>query len=317
MRAVIWFGLFATLAWSGALPADPAAPEPRRVQVALELSQEFYYEGDPLNVRITVRNTGEKKVANPVKVALFSAFKVRRAEGETLKPTHPPTSEEPARPESLTPAAFYGAVANLAEVYPELTHRGRYEIAWSADGMITNLLLVTVIPRYDPSRSYSAEIGTDLGVIEIDLVPSGAPIAVKAFVDMANAGLYDALKFDEVQADSFVSGGDPRFADPPRRGISFPAEPTTVPIVAGTMAFRPVSAAPPANGPGFMIALKPQPAWSGQVTAFGQVTRGLEVLQRISRTPASARTAQPPGKPLRDVKIQTVRIHEKPAPNPS
>jgi len=291
-------------------PAAPAAAS--AVRVALELAQEFYYEGDPLQVRISVRNAGTAAVPNPVRSPLFGGFKVRRTDGEFVRAHHAPRGEEPARPETLAPEAFYGGVIDLVESHPQLAGKGRYEIHWSADGLLSNMLLVTIIPRYDPAQSYSAQIVTDLGTIEMDLLPAGAPIALKAFVDMAQAGIYDGLTIHEVQADTFISGGDPRQADPPRRAVSFPAESSSVPLVAGTVVLRPVRAAPPANGPGFMILLKPQPSWTGQVTAFGQVVRGLDIVQRISRVPASPRNADPPGKPLKDVTIRTVVIRAKP-----
>jgi len=42
--------------------------------------------------------------------------------------------------------------------------------------------------------------------------------------------------------------------------------------------------------------LSPQPAWTGQVTALGQVSRGLEIVQRISRLPkAGADVRRPAG----------------------
>jgi peptidyl-prolyl cis-trans isomerase A (cyclophilin A) len=295
-------------------PAAPAAPgAPGGITVSLELAQQFYYEGDPLSVRISVRNASPAGVPNPVRSPLFAGFRVRRAEGEFIRPQGPPRAEEPARPDTLTPEAFYGGVVNLVESHPQLAGRGKYEIHWSADGLISNMLLVTVIPRYDPALAYAAQIVTDLGTIEIDLLPAGAPIALKAFVDMAQAGLYDGLTIHEVQADAFISGGDPRFVDPPRRAISFPAESSSLPLLSGTVVLRPVRAAPPANGPGFMILLRPQPTWTGQVTAIGQVVRGLDIVQRISRVPASPRNAQPPGKPLKDVAIRTVVIRGKPA----
>ena len=107
-------------------------------------------------------------------------------------------------------------------------------------------------------------------------------------------------------------GGDPRFANEPRQPIQYPAEQSAFPLVAGTVVMRPVRAAPPANGSTFVIMLRPQPTWTGQVTVLGQVVEGLDVVQRLSRVPSSMRNSQPNFKPLREVMIQRVTIREKP-----
>jgi cyclophilin family peptidyl-prolyl cis-trans isomerase len=107
-------------------------------------------------------------------------------------------------------------------------------------------------------------------------------------------------------------GGDPRFASEPRQPIQYPAEQSTLPLVAGTVVMRPVRPAPPANGSTFVIMLRPQPTWTGQVTVLGQVVEGLDVVQQLSRVPSSMRNSQPNFKPLREVKIKRVTIREKP-----
>ena len=64
------------VAVAGTLPG-PVPAQTRTVVVDLELAQEFYYEGDPLNLKISVRNVGSSKEANPIKTPLFQGFKVR------------------------------------------------------------------------------------------------------------------------------------------------------------------------------------------------------------------------------------------------
>jgi cyclophilin family peptidyl-prolyl cis-trans isomerase len=282
------------------------------VKVHLELSRQFYYEQDALDVRVSVHNRGRTKLDNPVKTALVEGFHVRR-DDEAIKRTGKTKSGEPSRPAALAPDGFYGAVINLVELYPEIARPGTYEINWSADGVSSNLIVVTILPRFDLTKEYRGTIETDHGAIVLDLYSSQAPIAVKSFIDLANAGYYNGLPFSEVRSDNFILGGDPRFADPPRQPFEFPAEQSTVPLVAGTVFLRPARAAPPANGSTFMITLRPQPAWSGQVTVLGQVIDGLDIVQKISRFPSSMRNSQPNFKPLSDVLIKKVTIQEKPS----
>jgi cyclophilin family peptidyl-prolyl cis-trans isomerase len=289
----------------------PSAMGAGEVAVRLELSQRFYYVGDALDVRITVLNRGDKKVENPIKSALFDGFFVRR-DGVVLERTGETTAEEPPRVAKLAPGSFYGAVLNLVDLYPQLGETGTYEIYWSANRIVSEMLVVTILPRFDPTKEYQGTIETDQGSIVVDLFVKQSPIAVKSFIDLANAGFYDDLQISEVRADEYVVGGDPRFASEPRQPIQYPAEQSTLPLVAGTVVMRPVRPTPPANGSTFVIMLRPQPTWTGQVTVLGQVVEGLDVVQRLSRLPSSMRNSQPNFKPLREVKIIKVTIREKP-----
>ena len=45
---------------------------------------------------------------------------------------------------------------------------------------------------------------------------------------------------------------------------------------------------------------------------LGQVIEGLDVVQRLSRTPSSMRNSQPNFKPLKEIRIEKVTISEKP-----
>ena len=292
------------------LAVVPASRGAGDVAVRLELSQQFYYEGDPLDVRISVHNQTDKKLKNPLKTALFDGFKVRR-EGKVLEPGGRSSAGQPSRPEQLAGESFYGATINLLELYPGLASRGVYEIFWSGDGILSDMLVVTIVPRYDPAKKYRGEIETEFGSITINLLGEESPIAVKSFIDLANSGFYNGLEITEIRPDDFLVGGDPRFGDGPRPPIQFPAEQSGIPLVTGTVVLRPVRATPPANGPSFVIMLRPQPEWSGQVTVLGQVVKGLDIVQKISRLPSSMRNSQPNFKPLKQVTIKAVTIHEQ------
>lgn len=294
----LWFG--------SSLAADSKTPS-----VRLELAQQFYYVGDALDLRITVFNPNDKKIANPIETPLFSGFKVRH-EGEILKPEGRPSTEEPARPGKLGPDSFYGGVVNLLELFPRLASAGTFQIFWNADGIVSPMVVVTIIPRFDASKKYMGTIETSEGTIVVELFGDSSPIAVKSFVDMANSGFYDGLQFHEVRPNKYIVGGDPRFGDRPRYSIQYPAEQSNLPLVAGTVVMRPVSASPPGNGSIFVILLRPQPEWTGQVTPLGQVVSGLDVVQRLSREPSSMLNLKPHFKPLRELKIEKLTIHEKP-----
>ncbi len=294
------------------LPAAAGAAEPPGVRAVIELSQPFYYAGDPFAVKVSIGNDGDKPVANPVKTPLYEGFEVKVADGTALKARGKPDAAEPERPEKLAPRTFYGGIVDLTQIFTELTKPGRFEVRWSAAGVTSSTIVVQMLPRYDPQKDYQARVETDEGSLVIHFFRDSAPIATKAFVDLANSGFFDGLIFHEVRPEWFVATGDPSGDGTGSAPFRYPAELTpAVPVVAGTVVLRPLSAAPPANGSQFMIMLKPQPETKGQLTVLGQVVEGLDVAQKISRLPSTQQASRPYYKPLKDVRIRKVVIAEK------
>ncbi len=296
---------------AGMLPAWTREPAEVEVSARLELNQHFYYVGEPLFVRVSVGNDGTKKIKNPVKGPMFTEFRIRTGDGRVLERKADLAEFEPVRPASLAPGAFYGTIVDVARLFPGLDRHDEYRIVWESSGIRSNELIVQLLPKFDPSKQYEATVRTSLGEVAIQLFPQLAPIAVQAFVDMANARFYDGLLFHEVIPDRRISGGDARFTNLPRFPFTYPAERTSAPLVAGSVVMRPVSPSPPANGSPFIILLRPEPSWAGQTTLVGQVVRGLDVVQKISRLPSSQQETRPFYRPLDDFAILAVRIEEK------
>lgn len=283
----------------------------RGVKAIMELSQQFYYAGDPLQIRISIGNNGEVPVANPLKTPLFEAFDVQKAEGVALKASGKQETPEPTRPDKLSPNAFYGAIVDLTQIFPDLKTPGTYQIRWAADGVASDTIMIRIIPRYNPERDYRARFETDQGVFVIDFFKKTAPIAVKAFVDMANSGFYDGLAFQTIRPDLYVVGGDPRGNGAGQTLFTFPAELSNVPVVTGTVLMKPVGAAPPANGSQFIIMLHPDPTYTGQLTVLGQVVEGLDVVHKIALLPSTQQASQPHFRPLKEIVMRKVTVLEK------
>jgi cyclophilin family peptidyl-prolyl cis-trans isomerase len=298
----------ALLARAAAPTASPAAGSVRAV---MELKQQFYYVGEPMDVRVTISNGGGAEVPNPVKSPIFGSFSVADAQGKRLEPQAKPEAQEPSRPAKLAPNEFYGASVDLSQMYPQLRSKGKYSIRWSADGVSSDEIAVTIIPKFSPAKDYTARVETEQGEFVIELLKRSAPIAVKTFVDLSNAGFYDGLLLYEARPDQVVSGGDPTGTGRGQATILYPAELSTISIVAGSVLMKPAGLAPPANSSEFVIALRPEPGWLGQFTVIGQVVDGLDVVRKISNVPTSDR---PKYKPLKDIHTVHVTIQEKPAP---
>lgn len=309
---MVVLGLAVLIAGAADTPSNPQASG---VKALLELNQQFYYAGDPLNVRVTIANNGTAVVTNPVKSSILGSFVVSDDDGKKLTLQSKPEAQEPSRPAKLESKAFYGAIADLSQMYPQIRSKGRYTIRWSADGVVSDEVVVAVIPKFDPSKDYLARVETEEGAFVIDLHKRSAPIAVKAFVDMANAGFYDGLLFHQTRADQAVGGGDPTGTGGGQAPIRYPAELAAIPIVAGSVVLKPAGLAPPANSSQFIISLRPEPTWLGQFTVLGQVVEGLDVVRKISNVPNSGR---PNSKPLKDIHTRKITIQEKvPAGGPS
>jgi len=296
---------------AGSVAVLSQVPPGPTVKAVLELGQQFLYAGDPLHVRLSIGNEGGVAAPNPVRTPLFQGFRVR-AEAGPLAAQEQHGLQEPARPDRLAPGSFYGSIAEISRIFPGLLQPGRYEISWSADGVSSNVLLVQILPKYDPAKAYTARVETDQGGFTVEFLPKVSPVAVKAFIDLARAGYYDGLLIHEVRPDQLVAGGEPEASGQERPPFGFPQEQSPTPVIAGTVLMRPVGAAPPAHGAGVFVTLRPEPALTGQVTVVGQVVEGLEILRRISKVPSNETAARPHYKPLKDIRILRVEIREKP-----
>lgn len=286
-------------------------PEEKPVSAVIELNQRVYYAGDPFNVRISIGNNTNEEIGNPIKTPLSKGFEVRVADGDRVAAEGEPKLPEPQRPAKLGPRGFYGSVVDLTTAYPRLLSTGIYEIEWSANGVSSNTLRVKIIPRYEPTASYRAVMETDHGGIVIELFGDVSPLAVKNFVDLAHASFYDGLTFHEVRPDRYIASGDPTGTGGGGAGYTFPAETSGAPVMAGSVLMKPAGPTPPSNSSQFLIVLRPEPAWVGQLTVVGQVVGGLDTVRKISRAQTVPGASRPSLKPLNDVKIKSVTIQKK------
>lgn len=313
MRASAWW-----MAAVGALCALPVMAQPAEapaagggVRAVLEMGQQFLYAGDPILVRVSVGNEGPKEAKNPVKGSILGGFVVKAESGGALPRVERPAASEPARPDRLSPNGFYGTIVDVAELFPGLKQPGTYEIRWESDGIASAAVGIRVIPKYDPAKEYRARFETDEGAFVVEFLSRTAPVGVKAFVDMAQSGVYDGLAIHEVRPDLLVAGGDPNGDGSGVGPFRYPAELNPVPVVAGTVFLKPVSGAPPSNGSQFVVMLRPEPSLTGQVTVIGQVVEGFEVLQRISRMPSTQQASRPFFRPLNEIRTRKVVVMEK------
>lgn len=118
------------------------------------------------------------------------------------------------------------------------------------------------------------------GVIEIELYPDSAPKTVENFTTLAKKGFYDGLSFHRVEPGFVVQGGDPNGNGTGGPGYSVKAEFNERQHKRGTVAMA-RSADPDSAGSQFYICLAPAPFLDGKYTVFGQVLKGMDVVDGI------------------------------------
>jgi cyclophilin family peptidyl-prolyl cis-trans isomerase len=159
-----------------------------------------------------------------------------------------------------------------------------------------------------------ATIATEIGDIDIELYDESAPKAAKNFIDLAKKGFYDDVIFHRVIPGFVIQAGDGQYGKKASLergrvgtggpGYKFEDEPVTGEYQRGSLAMA--NAGPNTNGSQFFICTDDL---GGKLpksyTLFGQVTKGLDVVDKIVSAPRDNRDL-----PHEPVAMTSVTIHE-------
>ena len=115
--------------------------------------------------------------------------------------------------------------------------------------------------------------------IRLELYPADAPKTVENFVTLAKKGFYNNLSFHRVVPDFVAQGGDPRGDGEGGPGYSIRCEMTRRPYRRAVLGMA--LSGKDTGGSQFFFTHSPQPHLDGRYTAFGEVTRGLDVVDRL------------------------------------
>jgi cyclophilin family peptidyl-prolyl cis-trans isomerase len=127
----------------------------------------------------------------------------------------------------------------------------------------------------------AATLHTSEGAIALELYPDDAPKTVENFVKLAGDGFYEGVIFHRVIPDFMIQSGDPTGTGMGGPGYQFEDEFNQHPVARGALAMA--NAGPNTNGSQFFIVTAEATPWlDGKHTVFGQVTSGMEVVDRIS-----------------------------------
>ena len=147
-----------------------------------------------------------------------------------------------------------------------------------------------------------ATLHTSEGAIEVELYPDAAPKTVENFEKLARDGFYEGVIFHRVIPDFMIQGGDPTGTGMGGPGYEFEDEFNDHRVVRGALAMA--NAGPNTNGSQFFIVTAEATPWlDGKHTVFGQVTSGMDVVDRISQTERDAND-----RPRKPVTIERVEL---------
>jgi cyclophilin family peptidyl-prolyl cis-trans isomerase len=147
-----------------------------------------------------------------------------------------------------------------------------------------------------------ATLHTSEGAIEVELYPDAAPKTVENFEKLARDGFYEGVIFHRVIPDFMIQGGDPTGTGMGGPGYEFEDEFNDHRVARGALAMA--NAGPNTNGSQFFIVTAEATPWlDGKHTVFGQVTSGMDVVDRISQTERDAND-----RPRKPITIERVEL---------
>ena len=142
----------------------------------------------------------------------------------------------------------------------------------------------------------TATMQTTDGPIVFELFDEDAPKTVENFRKLASDGFYDGLTFHRVIKDFMIQGGCPEGTGTGGPGYTFDDEINDHKVVRGALAMA--NAGPNTNGSQFFIVTTAAAPWlDGKHTVFGQVTDGMDVVDKLEgvETDASDSPTDPIG----------------------
>ena len=154
--------------------------------------------------------------------------------------------------------------------------------------------------------AHCVTLETELGAIEIAMMPEVAPEAVRNFLNLAAIGALDTTTFSRTVKDFVIQGGNLSTSEKwgvelqKRMAKKLPDEPGIIKHVRGIVSMaRPEE--PNSASTHFFILVGRGSHLDGKFSAFGTVTKGIEVADAINHAPAEGEKPEKPVKITRAV----------------
>lgn len=135
---------------------------------------------------------------------------------------------------------------------------------------------------------HHAEIDiADYGTVSLELDGDTAPVTVQNFMDLANSGFYDGLTFHRIIDGFMIQGGDPNGNGTGGSGNNIVGEfsangyENNIEHVKGVISMARAQD-PDSASSQFFIMVEDSPYLDGQYAAFGHVTSGQDIVDKIA-----------------------------------
>lgn len=153
---------------------------------------------------------------------------------------------------------------------------------------------------------------TEAGPIEIEMLAEVAPETVRNFLNLSATGAFDTTTFSRIVKDFVVQGGNLSTGQKwnlelaKRASRKIPDEPSLVKHVRGIVSMaRPDE--PNSATTHFFILVNEAAQLDGKFSAFGRVTKGMEVVDAMNKAEADGEKPAKPVRLNRAVVVQCVK----------
>ena len=173
-----------------------------------------------------------------------------------------------------------------------------------------SLVLLTCAAAFGQSAAdLEAVVTTEMGSFRFEFAPDKAPKHVEEFLKRARQGYYDGSAFHRVVPYGIIQGGDPLLKDPKTArnlwgsgGLNLMTPETSdLKHERGVVSTVHIPGKANSDGAQFFVCVSPQPPLDGQFSAFGRVTEGMDIVEKISQVPTGEGNITV--KPVRIVKV--------------
>jgi len=151
-------------------------------------------------------------------------------------------------------------------------------------------------------------LDTDLGAIDIAMMPEAAPESVRNFLNLSATGALDTTAFSRVVKGFVIQGGNLQTSErwsaelSKRMSRRLPDEPGLVKHVRGIVSMARTDE-PNSATTHFFILVGPGPHLDSKFAAFGTVAKGMEVVDAINQAPAENEKPEKPVKIKRAIVV--------------
>jgi peptidyl-prolyl cis-trans isomerase B (cyclophilin B) len=157
--------------------------------------------------------------------------------------------------------------------------------------------------------SQCVRFDTEAGLIEIEMLAEAAPETVRNFLNLTAIGAFDTTTFSRIVKDFVVQGGNLSTGQKwglelaKRAARKIPDEPSYVKHMRGIVSMaRPDE--PNSATTHFFILVNEAAQLDGKFSAFGRVTRGMEVVDAMNKAEAEGE------KPTKPVSLKRATVEQ-------